>query len=191
MAPLSFAAAEIVTFTGEVPSVSRTTALVVQPLGAVLACTCRRVTVTALSGVQVEPVQVEVSAPGRNTFCSPRGLALSVSPPKAIPCVKCCALAQSCSTSRCARGCRFPPDQFFDVETVPYKNSPGWPEVYVVSVAVRVETPFLKQVSTPPGAASSRRMSPAAPVVAALVSVVFVVPEIFWMKMFAVFSMQL
>ena len=35
MAPLSLAAAEMVTFTGVVPSVSRTMALVVQPLGAV------------------------------------------------------------------------------------------------------------------------------------------------------------
>src|ERR1700724_3892878 len=150
MAPLSLAAAATVTLTCVVPSVTRTMALVVQPLGAVFACTCKRVTVTALSGVHVEPVQVEVSAPGRNTFCSPRGLALSDSPPKAIPCVKCCALVQSCSTSRCAMGCRFPPDQFFDVETVPYKNSPGWPEGYVVSVAVRGETRFFEHVSTPP-----------------------------------------
>src|SRR6266481_7826923 len=115
----------MVTFTGVVPSVSRTTALVVQPLGAVLACTCTRVTVTALSGVQVEPVQVEVSAPGRNTFCSPRGLALSVSPPRAIPCVKCCTLVQSCSASSCASGCKLPPDQFLDVAVVPNKNNPG------------------------------------------------------------------
>src|SRR6266404_2903395 len=143
MAPLSFAAAEIVTFTGDVPSVSRTIALVVQPLGAVLACTCTRVTVTALSGVQVEPVHVEVSAPGRKTFCSPRGLALRLSPPRAIPCVKCCALIQSCSRSSCASGCRFPPDQFLEVAVVPNKNRAGWPEVYVVSVAVRVDTPFL------------------------------------------------
>src|SRR6266478_10133893 len=143
MAPPSFAAAEIVTFTGEVPSVSRTTALVVQPLGAVLACTCTRVTVTALSGVQVEPVQVEVSAPGRNTFCSPRGLALSDSPPKAIPCVKCCTLVQSCSASRCARECRLPPDQFLEVAVLPFKNKPGWPEAYVPSLAVSVDTPFL------------------------------------------------
>src|SRR4029077_15651175 len=121
----------------------RTIALVVQPLGAVFACTCKRVTVTALSGVHVEPVQVEVSPPGRNTFCSPRGLALSDSPPKAIPCVKCCVLVQSCSASSCASGCKLPPDQFLDVAVMPNKNSPGWPEVCVVSVAVSVEAPFL------------------------------------------------
>src|SRR5579864_832764 len=77
MAPESFAAAEMVKLTGVVPSVNRTMAFVVQPLGAVLACTCTRVTVMALSGVQVEPVQVVVSAPGRKMFCSPRGLAVS------------------------------------------------------------------------------------------------------------------
>src|SRR6266478_7186643 len=143
MAPLSLAAAAMVRFTGVVPSVSRTTALVLQPPGAVLACTCTRVTVTALSGVQVEPVQVEVSAPGRNTFCSPRGLALSDSPPKAMPCVKCCVLVQSCSTSSWASGCKLPPDQFFDVATLPFNSSAGCPEVYVVSVAVSVEMPFL------------------------------------------------
>src|SRR5260370_40017673 len=143
MAPLSLAAAATVRFTGVVPSVSRTMALVVQPLEAVFACTCTRVTVTALSGVHVAPVQVEVSAPGRNTFCSPRGLELSVSPPSAMPCVKCCTLVQSCSASRCARGCKLPPDQFLEVAVVPFKNKPGWPEVYVVSLAVRVDTPFL------------------------------------------------
>ena len=42
MAPLSFDAAEIVTLTGVVSSVSRTTAFVVQPDGAVFACTCMR-----------------------------------------------------------------------------------------------------------------------------------------------------
>src|ERR1700732_4871222 len=125
MGPLSLAAAEMLTFTGVVPSVSRTMALVVQPLGAVLACTCTRVTVTPLSGVQVEPVHVEVSAPGRNTFCSPRGLELIVSAPRARPCVKCCALLQSCSASRCASGCRLPPDQFLEVAVVPYRNNPG------------------------------------------------------------------
>src|SRR6266478_7126570 len=115
--------------------------LVVQPPAAVFACTCKRVTLTALSGVQVAPVHVEVSAPGRKTFCSPRGLALSVSPLSATPCVKCCALDQSCSTSRCASGCRLPPDQFLEVDTVPYKKSPGCPEVYVVSVTASVDTP--------------------------------------------------
>src|SRR5580700_4853911 len=39
MEPLSLAAAEMVRFTGVVPSVRRTTALVVHPAGAVLACT--------------------------------------------------------------------------------------------------------------------------------------------------------
>src|SRR5260370_35135551 len=103
----------MVVLTGEVRSVTRAMAVVVQPLGAVLACTCTRVMVTALSGVQVAPVHVEVNAPGRKTFCSPRGLALSDSPFSAIPCVKRCGFVQSCSTSRCAMGCRFPPDQFF------------------------------------------------------------------------------
>src|ERR1700730_4033483 len=119
----------MVTFTGVVPSVSRTMAVVVQPLGAVFACTCTRVMVTALSGVHVEPVHVEVSAPGKNTFCSPRGVALRDSPLRAMPCVKCCALFQSCSTSRCASGCKLPPDQFLEVATVPNRNSPGCPEV--------------------------------------------------------------
>src|SRR5260370_30765653 len=143
MAPVSLAAAATVTFTGVVPSVSRTMALVEQPLGAVFACACKRVTVIALSGVHVEPVQVVVSARGRNTLCSLRGLALSDSPPKAMPCVKCCALVQSCSASSCASGCKLPPDQFFDVAVVPFKNRAGCPEVYVVSVAVSVEMPFL------------------------------------------------
>src|SRR6266404_4009820 len=53
---LALAAAAMVRFTGVVPSLSRTMALVAQPLGAVLACTCTRVTVMALSGVHVEPV---------------------------------------------------------------------------------------------------------------------------------------
>src|SRR5579885_1103694 len=39
-----------------------------------------RVTVIALSSVQVSPVQVEVSAPGKNTFSGPRGLAVNGSP---------------------------------------------------------------------------------------------------------------
>src|SRR6266404_1666547 len=129
MAPLSLAAAAMVTFTGVEPSVSRTTALVVQPLGAVLDCTCTRVTVTPLSGVQVEPVHAEVSAPGRNTFCSPRGLALRFSPPRAMPCVKCCAFVQSCSRSSCASGCRLPPDQFLEDAAEPNKNRAGCPEV--------------------------------------------------------------
>src|SRR5208282_5739076 len=81
MLPESFAAAEIVTFTGFAPSVSRTTALVVHPEGPVFVCTCTRVTVTALSGVHVEPVHVVVSAPGRKMFCSPRGNAVNASFP--------------------------------------------------------------------------------------------------------------
>src|SRR6266404_1824337 len=143
MGPLSLAAEPMVRLTGVVPSVSRTMALVVQPLGAVFTCTCKRVMVTALSGVQVAPVHVDVSAPGRKTFCSPRGLALSVSPLSATPCVKCCVLAQSCSTSSWASGCRLPPDQFLEVDTVPNKKSPGWPDVYAVSVVVSANTPFL------------------------------------------------
>src|SRR5260370_20667976 len=114
MAPLSLAAAAMVRFTGVVPSVSRTTALVVHPLGAVFACTCKRVTGTALSGVHVEPVQGEDSAPGRNTFCSPRGLVLSDSPPKPMPCGKCGVFLPSRSTSRRATGCRCLPHHFFD-----------------------------------------------------------------------------
>src|SRR5260370_42211424 len=73
MAPLEFAAPERVTLTGDVPSLSRTTAFVEQPAGAVLACASTRVTVTPLSIVHVAPVQVVVSVPGRKTFCSERG----------------------------------------------------------------------------------------------------------------------
>src|SRR5215471_9305349 len=136
MTPLSLEAAEIVTLTGVEPSVRRTTALVVQAAGAVLACTCTRVMVTGLSVVHVEPVQVEVSAPGRKTFCSARGLLLNDSdaaPPSAMPCVKCCVFVQSCSASRCDNGWRLPPLQFLEVATVPNKKSPGEPDVYVVS----------------------------------------------------------
>src|SRR5208337_1980511 len=82
MMPESLAAPEIVTLTGLVPSVSRTTALVEHPAGAVFACTCTRVTVTPLSGVHVEPVHVEVSAPGKKMFCSPRGEAVRASLPR-------------------------------------------------------------------------------------------------------------
>ncbi len=49
MGPLSLAAEPMVRLTGVVPSVSRTMALVAQPLGAVFACTRKRVAVTALS----------------------------------------------------------------------------------------------------------------------------------------------
>src|SRR5579859_243834 len=146
MTPLSLEAAEIVTLTGVVPSVRRTTAFVVQPEGAVFACTCTRVMVTGRSVVQVEPVQVDVSAPGRKTFCSARGLLLNDSdaaPPRAIPWVKCCVFVQSCSASRCESGWRLPPLQFFEVATVPNRKRPGEPDVYVVSFVVRVETPFL------------------------------------------------
>src|SRR5579864_7369837 len=100
MGPESLDAAEIVTLTGLLPLVSCTTALVLQPAGAVLVWTCTRVTVMALSRVQVEPVQVEVKAPGRKTFCSARGLLLNDSagaPPRATPWVKCCVFDQSCS----------------------------------------------------------------------------------------------
>src|SRR5947208_1727967 len=104
-------------------------ALVAQALGAVFACTCTRVMVMALSVVQVAPVQVDVSAPGKKTFCSARGLELSDSLASATPCRKCCVLVQSCSTSKCPKGCRLPPDQFLEVATVPNKNSPGCPEL--------------------------------------------------------------
>src|SRR5215470_13402468 len=73
MAPLELAAAEMVTLSGEAPSLRRTTAFVAQPAGAVLACASTRVTVMALSGVHVAPVQVAVSAPGRKTLSVARG----------------------------------------------------------------------------------------------------------------------
>src|SRR6266852_2901832 len=190
IAPLSLAVAEIVTFTGVVPSVRRTTALVVQPAGAVLACTCTRVMVRALSFVQVAPVQVEVSAPGRNMFCSARGLALNDSVPNATPCVKCCGFVQSCSLSSCASGCKLPPLQFFSVATLPEISKPGDPEVICVSVAVRATAPFLKQVSTPPGATSRRKMSPKAPVDAALVKLFVPALTTRCMKMVVLFSTQ-
>src|SRR5713226_10709797 len=105
--------------------------------------------VTDLSLVQVEPVQVEVSAPGRNKFCSERGLAVNVSVPKATPCVKCCGFVQSCSLSSCASGCKLPPLQFFSVATLPEISNPGDPEVICVSVAVSATLPFLMHVSAP------------------------------------------
>src|SRR5260370_21906818 len=135
-----------------------------------------RVMVTALSTVQVAPVQVEVSAPGRNKFCSARGLALKNSVPKATPWVKCCGFVQSCSLSSCASGCKFPPLQFFSVATLPEINKPGEPEEILVSVAVRATLPFLKQVSDPPGAISRRKRSTTEPVEAVLVR--FVVPAL-------------
>src|SRR5713226_5956512 len=146
--------------------------------------------VTDLSLVQVEPVQVEVSAPGKNTFCSERGLAVNVSVPKATPCVKCCVFVQSCSVSSCASGCKLPPLQFFSVATLPEISKPGDPEAICVSVAVRATAPFLKHVSAPPGAASSRRRSPREPVEAVLVR--FVVPALTTrcMKMVVLFSTQ-
>lgn len=61
----------------------------------------------------------------------------------------------------------------------------------MVSLVVSADAPFLKQVSAPPGPASSRKKSPAAPVVAALTSVAFEVPVIFWMKILVVSSTQL
>src|SRR5713101_7532202 len=146
--------------------------------------------VTALSTVQVDPVQVEVSAPGRNKFCSARGLAVKVSVPKATPLVKCCVFVQSCSLSSCASGCKFPPLQFFSVATLPEINKPGEPEAIWVSVAVRATLPFLKQVSDPPGAISSRKRSPTEPVEAVLVR--FVVPALTTRckKMVVLFSTQ-
>src|SRR5271155_2812700 len=65
---------------GVLPSVMRTTALVVHPAPAVFACTCTRVTVIPRSSVHEDPVQVLVSAPGKNIFCSPRGAAFRNSP---------------------------------------------------------------------------------------------------------------
>ena len=56
---------------------------------------------------------------------------------------RCCVFVQSCSTSRCARGCRLPPDQFFTVDTLPETLSPGAPEVICVSVNVNATAPFL------------------------------------------------
>src|SRR6266851_2796098 len=149
-----------------------------------------RVMVTALSAVHVEPVQVEVSAPGRKRFCSERGLEVNVSVPKATPCVKCCVFVQSCSVSSCASGCKLPPLQFFSVATLPEITSPGDPEVICVSVAVSVDAAFLKHASAPPGAASRRKISPTAPVEAVLVK--FVVPPLTTrcMKMVVLLSTQ-
>ena len=56
--------------------------------------------VTALSRVMVEPVQVEVRAPGRNALSNPRGLAEMVSVPSAIPGVKVCTWDQVCGRWR-------------------------------------------------------------------------------------------
>src|SRR5579872_2226891 len=56
---------------------------------------------------------------------------------------QCCVFVQSCSASRCASGCKFPPDQFFTVDTLPEMVSPGAPEVICVSVNVNATAPFL------------------------------------------------
>src|SRR5437763_12161599 len=146
--------------------------------------------VTALSLVQVAPVQVDVSAPGRKTFCSERGLAVNVSVPKAAPCVKCCVLVQSCSVSSCASGCKLPPLQFFSVATLPEISKPGDPEEICVSVAVSATAPFLKHVRAPPGATSSRKMSPTAPVEAALLRLVVPALTTRCMKIVVLFSTQ-
>src|SRR5882762_726883 len=149
-----------------------------------------RVMVTALSTVQVAPVQVEVSAPGKNRFCSERGLEVNVSVPKATPCEKCCVFVQSCSVSSCASGCKLPPLQFFSVATLPEISKPGDPEEICVSVAVRAALPFLKKVSDPPGATSRRKRSPTAPVEAVLVRLVVPALTTRCMKMVVLFSTQ-
>src|SRR6266478_558593 len=136
--------------------------------------------VTDLSFVHVEPVQVDVSAPGRKTFCSERGLAVKVSSPKATPCVKCCVLVQSCSVSNWARGCKLPPLQFFSVAMLPEISKPGDPEVICVSVAV----------SAPPGATSRRKRSPTAPEEEALVKLVVPPLKMRCRKMVVLFSTQ-
>src|SRR6266478_6273542 len=146
--------------------------------------------VTDLSLVQVEPVQVEVSAPGRKTFCSERGLAVNVSVPKATPCVKCCVRVQSCSESSCASGGNLHPLQFFSVAMLPEMSKPGEPEVICVSVAVSATAPFLKQVSAPPGATSRRKRSPTAPEEEALVKLVVPPLKMRCRKMVVVFSTQ-
>src|SRR5580658_10390257 len=48
---------------------------------------------------------------------------------------KCCVFVQSCSASRCASGCKLPPDQFLMVDTLPVTEIPGAPDVICVSVA--------------------------------------------------------
>src|SRR5271154_2628017 len=55
---------------------------------------------------------------------------------------QCCVLVQSCSESRCASGCKLPPDQFFMVATVPFITMPGLPAVKLVSVMLNVPTPL-------------------------------------------------
>src|SRR5262249_38070584 len=70
----------MVTLIGVVPSVTRTIAFVLHPDGAVFACACTRVMVSALSKVHVAPVHVDDSAPGRKIFCSERGDAVIASP---------------------------------------------------------------------------------------------------------------
>jgi len=85
MGPESLAAAAIVKFTGVVPSVTRGTALVMHPDGAVFACACTRLTMMALSRVQDSPVQAEDKDPGKNVVNGPRGLAETDSVPIASP----------------------------------------------------------------------------------------------------------
>src|SRR5712692_11721229 len=149
-----------------------------------------RVMVTDLSDVQVAPVQVEVIALGRKTFCSESGLAAKVSSPRATPCVKCCVRVQSCSESSCASGCKLPPLQFFSVAMLPEMSKPGDPVVICVSVAVSATAPFLKQVSAPPGATSRRKRSPTAPEEEALVKLVVPPLKMRCRKMVVLFSTQ-
>ena len=83
-----------------------------------------------------------------------------------------------------------PPLQFFSVATLPEISKPGDPEVICVSVAVSVDTPFLKQLSVPAGATSSRKISPTAPVEAVLVKFVDPALTTRCMKMVVLFSTQ-
>src|SRR5690348_3385272 len=108
MAPLSLAAAETVTSCVVEPLVRRTTAFVVQPAGAVFTCTCTRVTVTALSNVQVCAVQADVNAPGRNAVNGPRGLAVSGSPFKSNRYVEMPLLERMLEPADVTGGCEVP-----------------------------------------------------------------------------------
>jgi len=132
---------------------------------------------TALSGVQVAPVHVDVSAPGRKTFllatraCGKR-LAVERHPLREVLSFG----PNPAPTSSWASGCRLPPDQFFGSRHGAEQKSPGWPDVYVVSVVVSADTPFCNKSNAPPGPASSRSTSPAAPALAALVNAVISCP---------------
>src|SRR5690242_1233036 len=108
MAPLSLAAAEMVTSWVVLPLLRRTTAFVVQPAGAVFACTCTRVTVIALSSVHVCAVHVDVNAPGRNALNGPRGLAVRGSPLKLKRYVEIPLLERMLEPAEVSGGCEVP-----------------------------------------------------------------------------------